>query len=341
MRDRSEYLNQLISHTPGDPPVANTDIPQIEAALPPCWRVVGCWHLSGEQNQGKHNIYVDLLDGDGNLLAPPIPYLLAFDWGGMRQDEKPQPVQFDKRPPEPAANVPVWTGRVRVWIEGGQPASDRVSDLSTDFPGAGGNSYGHHSYYVVFQETEATTAPIEPPPTPPIYGGEITSGQRPPTSGGDKPPSSPPTQPPPLSNRLASPVPPGTPVTQGWGEHPEEYAGFGYLGHNGIDYGCPVGTPITATDGGTVERARYDNSGYGLYVMLRHGWGWSLYAHLSEVATGVGQSVKQSQVIAWSGATGNVTGPHLHFGIKKNGFNPVDGWGGYSDPTLFQKEGMS
>jgi murein DD-endopeptidase MepM/ murein hydrolase activator NlpD len=136
---------------------------------------------------------------------------------------------------------------------------------------------------------------------------------------------------------LGSPVPYGTPITMHFGANPEYYSTIpGYIvplkGHNGVDFGCPMNTPITATDSGVVVRAGYDEWGFGLMIMLRHAWGQSLYAHLNNVCVGVGQEVVMGQQIAYSGKSGNATGPHLHFGIKPNGFNPADGWGGYVDP---------
>ena len=174
MQDRNEYLNQLIDHNPGDEAITNTDVPRIELALTvgPVWKVAGLWHLSPEQNGGNHHTYADLIDADGALLPVPNTNLLVYDWEGMQPEETPPPVAFDKRPPEPSANVPIWAGQhLSTWIEGGAqgaPAiSDRVVNLRTDQPGEGGNSAGHHSFYIVWQYYEPSDAGgPEPEPGP-------------------------------------------------------------------------------------------------------------------------------------------------------------------------------
>lgn len=88
-------------------------------------------------------------------------------------------------------------------------------------------------------------------------------------------------------------------------------------GHTGIDYLCPMGTPILASENGTVVFSGWDSTGYGYCVKIRHGDGCTtLYAHLKMVAVKVGQKVNKGDVIGYSGTTGNSTGPHLHFEIR-------------------------
>ncbi len=92
--------------------------------------------------------------------------------------------------------------------------------------------------------------------------------------------------------------------------------------HNGIDIsGSGVyGADITASDGGTVTLAQYDNSGYGMHIIIDHGNGFeTLYAHCSELYVQPGDQVYAGQVIAAVGSTGDSTGPHLHFEIILNG----------------------
>jgi murein DD-endopeptidase MepM/ murein hydrolase activator NlpD len=102
--------------------------------------------------------------------------------------------------------------------------------------------------------------------------------------------------------------------------------------HTGDDYPCPIGTPVVAAMDGTVFN---DNPGdqYGKTVQIDHGNGFqTLYGHLSEVSVAVGANVKRGQVIGRSGDTGNVTGPHLHFEVRKGKNNPVN-------PTELTKDG--
>lgn len=84
--------------------------------------------------------------------------------------------------------------------------------------------------------------------------------------------------------------------------------------HEGIDYGCPEGTPILASADGTAAMVAYAPSGYGEHVILRHADGTgTVYAHLKVPAVKQWQQVKQGDVIGYSGNTGNSFGPHLHF----------------------------
>ncbi|MFD4572804.1 M23 family metallopeptidase [Streptomyces sp. NPDC058417] len=83
--------------------------------------------------------------------------------------------------------------------------------------------------------------------------------------------------------------------------------------HTGIDFHAATGTPVHAVGGGTVVEAGWGGA-YGNQVVLRmHDGTYTQYGHLSSVAVSVGQRVTPGQGIALSGATGNVTGPHLHF----------------------------
>jgi murein DD-endopeptidase MepM/ murein hydrolase activator NlpD len=88
--------------------------------------------------------------------------------------------------------------------------------------------------------------------------------------------------------------------------------------HNGVDFAAPKGTPVWATADGTVDFVGV-KGGYGNVVEIRHSSGvTTLYAHLSRFADGVraGTRVNQGQTIAFVGATGWATGPHLHYEFK-------------------------
>ena len=89
--------------------------------------------------------------------------------------------------------------------------------------------------------------------------------------------------------------------------------------HQGIDLGAPEGTPIYATRTGRVTIASYSNSA-GNYVSINHGDGFSsIYMHMTRYVVSSGQAVSAGQLIGYVGSTGISTGPHLHFGISKNG----------------------
>ncbi|WP_250569740.1 peptidoglycan DD-metalloendopeptidase family protein [Streptomyces sp. CJ_13] len=86
--------------------------------------------------------------------------------------------------------------------------------------------------------------------------------------------------------------------------------------HTGIDFPVGPGTAIRAVGPGTVVTAGW-NSAYGYQVVIKHGDGkYSQYAHQSSLNVSVGQKVQGGARIGWSGSTGNVSGPHLHFEIR-------------------------
>lgn len=151
-----------------------------------------------------------------------------------------------------------------------------------------------------------------------------------------KPEPKPEPKPPVFDCYLSRPLPKGHGrVTQWFGKNPALYARFGLAGHNGIDYGVPVGTPVLAAHSGKVETGN-DPKGYGLYVRVTDAHRVTLYAHLSAFSVQSGQTVRLAQEIGKSGNTGNSTGPHLHFGLKwLNGFNQA--YLGWVDPNPFRR----
>ncbi|MCF7912540.1 MAG: M23 family metallopeptidase [Candidatus Cloacimonetes bacterium] len=90
--------------------------------------------------------------------------------------------------------------------------------------------------------------------------------------------------------------------------------------HNGMDLRGSTGTPVYAVTNGTVTKATNNGNGYGKEVLIKHDNGMiTQYAHLSKISTTRGKKVKKGQLIGKIGSTGVSTGPHLHFGVKKNG----------------------
>ncbi|GHJ33447.1 transglycosylase family protein [Streptomyces hygroscopicus] len=86
--------------------------------------------------------------------------------------------------------------------------------------------------------------------------------------------------------------------------------------HTGVDFPVGIGTSVKAVGTGHVVSAGWADA-YGYQVVIRHADGkYSQYAHLSQLSVRAGQSVNGGQQIGRSGATGNVTGPHLHFEIR-------------------------
>jgi murein DD-endopeptidase MepM/ murein hydrolase activator NlpD len=112
----------------------------------------------------------------------------------------------------------------------------------------------------------------------------------------------------------------GAKITSGFGMRTDPILGYSAM-HQGIDFGAPLGTPIFAAGNGTLEFVGQKN-GYGNYMKMRHNGTYeTAYGHISRFAGGMhpGVKVKQGQVIAYVGATGRATGPHLHFEILING----------------------
>jgi len=133
------------------------------------------------------------------------------------------------------------------------------------------------------------------------------------------------------------------PITQYFGENPQIYKQWGYAGHNGVDWGIPVGTPIVAAADGTVDKVDFENNGYGNFVKMSHMDGnqkyYSYYAHLSSQSVKAGQKITAGTQVGLSGNTGASTGPHLHFGIKIDGQNPA--YKGYIDPMPYLTGGAA
>lgn len=113
-------------------------------------------------------------------------------------------------------------------------------------------------------------------------------------------------------------------------------SGFGYRSnpfhggsefHKGLDFRCPMGTPIYAVGDGKVITAGSPESGYGIQIEIDHGYTFvTKYAHLSQMLVAEGDSVKRGQLIGKVGSTGYSTGPHLHYEVIRNGvkINPID-----------------
>ncbi len=125
--------------------------------------------------------------------------------------------------------------------------------------------------------------------------------------------------------KLTWPCPSYTRISSlfGWRIHPT--LGVNKF-HNGVDMAAPKGTDILAAFSGEVVAATY-NSTMGNYVMMNHGNGfYTIYMHASKLCVSPGQIIIEGEKIAEVGSTGRSTGPHLHFGVRKNGeyVNPMD-----------------
>jgi murein DD-endopeptidase MepM/ murein hydrolase activator NlpD len=104
--------------------------------------------------------------------------------------------------------------------------------------------------------------------------------------------------------------------------------------HTGVDFLVPTGTSVKAIEAGHVVSAGWGGS-YGYQVVIRHADGrYSQYGHLSAISVKAGQTVAAGQRIGRSGATGNATGPHLHFEVRTGA-----GFGTDIDPLAYLRAG--
>jgi murein DD-endopeptidase MepM/ murein hydrolase activator NlpD len=103
-----------------------------------------------------------------------------------------------------------------------------------------------------------------------------------------------------------------------FGEREDPFSGEGAL-HSGVDISATMGTPVHAAADGIVSFAEF-NSGYGRMVVIDHGGGMNTrYAHLSKFNVIPGQEIRRGEVLGYSGASGRVTSPHLHFEVRLGG----------------------
>jgi hypothetical protein len=159
--DHVNYRNRWLSD-PTNPD--NNDAAQYGVEIhrmnnPNVWRVLGVHHLTPSENQGKHNVYVD-------VVGPKNQASIGWTWIGRKADEANPNKPLDKPTNEPNGNVDLYPGmNAQVWVDD-LNMSDRVFGLRTDLPEGKGpngeiwNSYGHHSYYILFSLMNNTIPPV-------------------------------------------------------------------------------------------------------------------------------------------------------------------------------------
>lgn len=136
---------------------------------------------------------------------------------------------------------------------------------------------------------------------------------------------------------MTFPIPSQTKITTGYGS-------AGYAGHTGVDFACATGSKVVAAESGYVliskDLTNSDGSyrSYGRYIVIAHDkknskghYVYTLYAHNSRRVVSEGEYVKKGQLIAYSGSTGNSTGPHCHFEVR----TPSASYNDCVDPTAY------
>ena len=130
--------------------------------------------------------------------------------------------------------------------------------------------------------------------------------------------------------------PPSTNGILGWPTGSFQFVSRGTndSGHIALDIAAETGTNVFAAEAGTVVTSEWTNTGYGYYIIIDHGvidgvHLSTLYAHNSDLLVVEGTQVARGQLIAYSGSTGNSTGPHLHFEVRVDGVKtPPEAWVG-------------
>lgn len=264
------------------------------------WRLVRARWWDESEAGGRHHIYVEALDENGQPIAG-VPFRVM--WPGDSVD-----IKTNGRSGFDAANFPMSPSLKEFGVQMMPLLSDRVDGIGM---GANGNPGIHTSTGLTFQRVTVPQAQPAPQPTPPA-------------------PSPAPV--PILAHPVSNPA--LRTVSQRFGENPADYERFGLAGHTGIDFAVPEGTPVSAVADGVVQEAG-NLPDYGNYVKLRHPWGESLYAHLSKLLVSQGEPVSAGERIALSGNSGNSTGPHLHYAMRLFPYTRGAPFDGFSDPAPY------
>lgn len=160
--DYRKYIN-------ADAPLVNVaPVVRIERAVAGiAWRAVCVYHLPGEINNRMLIAFCDVLTGTGEW-ASMDGLRIAYTWEGRTGEPLYRP--FEKRPPEPRAQIDLYKNQVTTaWVYDLRYSSDRVVGLRSDIEdGPGGNTRFHNSYIVLWQlgAVGTTTPPIDPPAKP-------------------------------------------------------------------------------------------------------------------------------------------------------------------------------
>lgn len=127
----------------------------------PYWRAIGIRHLNGDENRGNHHVYVDVLDEQGKRIK-------GARIGILNSNLPPVYAVIDKPDNEPGANAPMSSGDLlALYVHGEHPSEKAQGFRSTHPDEPPGNTWGHHSFYVVFQKTKEGSGPTpEPEPQP-------------------------------------------------------------------------------------------------------------------------------------------------------------------------------
>jgi hypothetical protein len=135
--------------------------------------IIGLFHLTGAENGNSHNLFIDMIDRNGNRIyhfehSPPLA--LRWEWDGITPEEisSVQPIIIDKPPNEPGANIGLSWNQVVYGFYINNMACDRFRGVHVRYESDGiGNDRGHHSHYVILQKRRYQSGTVPPDPEPP------------------------------------------------------------------------------------------------------------------------------------------------------------------------------
>lgn len=169
-----EYIRRALAHPFNDCQWVAIDASDREGG--PGWECIGVHLMTGAENGGNHNIYIEVVDAWGKRVGGQVA---QYDWVGKGLLENAPDTPLDKPETEPAGNIPIGKGQtISTWIKAAR--SDVVEGLTTDVPGLAeepGSTWGHRSYLLIFCNALAVlpVPPVTPPPvTPPPAAPDCT-----------------------------------------------------------------------------------------------------------------------------------------------------------------------
>lgn len=147
MFNHKKYLQKFVSEYDG---MTFRDTPEpilVVTNASPRFEIIGIHKLTPSENVGKHNLFIDVVDKDGKIMKD---VKIAWGWEGQRPGEVTRPLVLDKPESEPSGNLVIWSNQ-KIWAMVLDKPSDKVYNVHTQLPDEGsGNTYGHHSYYIVW-----------------------------------------------------------------------------------------------------------------------------------------------------------------------------------------------
>lgn len=159
-REHREQTGTIYNDTPNPP--AGLPAVTIKSPAGSNWRVLGIHKLTSDENNGNHNVFVEVLCKQGDRAGfQPV----EWDWHGRGNYEAaPGPVFAGQKDLTELVDLPIHIPmKIRIWIQGG----DEASLFHSEFPDEGhGNTYGNHSFFLCFEEVDHSEPLPIPDPTP-------------------------------------------------------------------------------------------------------------------------------------------------------------------------------